>query len=463
MYKLIENKFIKIKCIFVIIYLIINGILRDIFTNKDNNNNDKDDKDFRGLSWFKEKYTKHIYGYASPCFERKVNKLNNDGTINIENNNECINFGSYNYLGFGGSKPENEFENFFGSYDDENQLLSCCCTMNDMKDNIEYLNLLERTENEFSKFIGTESTVIFPMGWGTNVNVIPIFCDKDTLIMSDEYNHASIAMGCKLIGCKVIPFRNNDYNDLEFKLITELNKHIISKNKYDKKDLSLEIVYSKIIIIIEGLYSMEGNISYLREFVRIKNTYKTYLYVDEAHSIGALGSNGKGICEYYDVNTKDVDILMGTFTKSFSSIGGYISGSSKLINYVKSKSPGIIYDTCISPICLKQILNVLKSKDFGTNVNILRENTKYIRNLLKKNNIKILGQDDSPVIPILTYDIITMTKVSEYCKKIGIALVVAGYPATPIDSSRVRLCISADHTIDQLNKLTNGLIKILSK
>jgi serine palmitoyltransferase len=121
--------------------------------------------------------------------------------------------------------------------------------------------------------------------------------------------------------------------------------------------------WKKVIIIVEGVYSMEGEICKLKEIVEIKKKYKCYLYVDEAHSIGALGPHGKGVCDFTGVNPADVDILMGTFTKSFGSVGGYISGSKKFIDYLRRKSWSTYYAATMAPACAQQILSALKVID----------------------------------------------------------------------------------------------------
>ena len=431
----------------IVLILIAKGMISEFKSKKKGKGKDK-----INTSWFEDKYVKYVYGYCKGCFERRVSKFNGDSTMEIEGiDGTFINFGSYNYLGFGGGKQEEEFEEFFNPED--GGLLSMCCSVNDVPVNSSYKRLLRETERKFSEFIGVEDTVIFPMGWGTNVNVISILADKNTLILSDEYNHASIAMGCKLIGCKIIPFKNNCPEDLEMKILREVHRHDV-------------MPYNKILIIIEGLYSMEGNISILSEFMRIKTTYRAYLYVDEAHSIGAVGKNGRGICEYYSVDPANIDILMGTFTKAFSSIGGYVSGSKKVVRYIRNKSPGLLYDTTITPTCLRQILYVLDqcdSGDFEKRVDRLRDNTNYARSKFKINDVKtMIGQEDSPVIPIITVDHVTMNKVSMECyNKHNIALVVAGYPATAVNESRVRLCVSASHTKEQIDKVVKCISSIV--
>jgi len=387
-------------------------------------------------------YTEYIYGYCKGCFERLVSSLNKDGTVTIDGKRH-INFGSYNYLGFGGSKKSFETN----IYMNDSYPISSCCSRYDLPEDSKHLKLLEETENTFAEFIGKESCVIYPMGWATNVTTIPLLTDN-TLIFSDELNHASIAMGCKLSSnTKIIAFNNNDPVDLEKKIIE-------NKDKYN---------FEKIMIIIEGLYSMEGTIVNLPEFVKIKKKYNAFIYLDEAHSIGALGEHGKGACEYFNIDPNDVDVLMGTFTKSFASVGGYVCGSKELIDMIKSNSSGVLYDTCIGYGSLMQIYNVLNNEnDMMEKVKLLKNNIAYIRNRLKKEcRLQILGDDDSPVIPVLTHNVIDMVKISsDFLDIHNIALVVASYPATSMNGSRLRLCISSSHTKEQLDFFCDCINKI---
>lgn len=168
-----------------------------------------------------------------------------------------------------------------------------------------------------AKFLGVEDAITFGMGFATNALNIPSLMTKDSLVISDEKNHASIILGLRLAGVTVQVFEHNCIKSLE-KL---LEKAVL--NGQPKTGAP----WNKIFIVVEGVFSMEGSIVKLPEIIELKKKYKAYIYLDEAHSVGAMGSHGRGVVDYYGVNPKDVDILMGTFTKSFASAGGYIAGS----------------------------------------------------------------------------------------------------------------------------------------
>ncbi|CAI9579729.1 unnamed protein product [Staurois parvus] len=218
--------------------------------------------------------------------------------------------------------------------------------------------------------------------------------------------------------------------------------------------------WKKILIIVEGIYSMEGSIVRLPEIVALKKKYKAYLYLDEAHSIGAVGATGRGVVEYFGMDPADIDVMMGTFTKSFSASGGYIAGKRELVTYLRTHSHSALYATSMSPPVTEQILRVMKcimGRD-GTltgqkRVYQLAHNTTYFRQRLSELNLITYGNEDSPVVPVLMY---MPTKVGAFArhmlkKKIGV--VIVGFPATPIAEARVRFCISATHTKEMLDRV----------
>lgn len=168
-----------------------------------------------------------------------------------------------------------------------------------------------------ARFLGVEDAIVFGMGFATNSLNIPTLITPGCLVVSDEKNHASIILGLRLSGAVTKVFNHNSINDLE----RVLQESIATGQPKTGKP------WKKILIIVEGVFSMEGSIVKLPEIVALKKKYKAYLYLDEAHSIGATGPSGRGVLDFYGVDPNDIDILMGTFTKSFGSAGGYIAGN----------------------------------------------------------------------------------------------------------------------------------------
>jgi serine palmitoyltransferase len=287
------------------------------------------------------------------------------------------------------------------------------------------------------------------MGFATNTTGIPqLVNEKGTLILSDSDNHASIILGTRHSKAKVIVFPHND--------IVKLEK--ILRESIAKGQPRTRRPWKKIIILVEGIYSMEGGICTLPEIIKLKKKYKCYLYIDEAHSIGALGPHGRGVCDFWGVDPKDVDILMGTFTKSFGSVGGYIAADRETINYLRKYNYSNLYAVSMSPVCAQQIISaieVITGKD-GTDIGKkkiqqLRENATYFKKKLEEMGFEVIGDDGSPVLCIMLYQPLKLTCFSRLSLEKNIAVVVVGAPATDLLGARVRICLSAAHTREDLD------------
>ena len=164
--------------------------------------------------------------------------------------------------------------------------------------------------------------------------------------------------------------------------------------------------FKKILIVVEGIYSMEGSVVDLARVIELKKKYNCYLYVDEAHSIGALGETGRGIVEHTKSNIEDIDIMMGTFTKSFGASGGYISGKREIIQHLKTFSHAQNYACSMAPGVAKQILAVIeeiKTRPGRNRLTKLRDNTRYFRQSLREMGFIVFGDDASPVVPMMLY------------------------------------------------------------
>lgn len=355
---------------------------------------------------------------------------------------EAINLGSYNYLGFAENtgKCADSVEKVILKYG-----TGICSTRHELGN----LDIHHELESMVAEFLGVEDSIVVGMGFATNSTNIPTLMSKGCLIFSDELNHASLVLGCRLSGAKIMVYKHNNMTDLENKVRTA----IIEGQPISHRP------WKKILIIVEGVYSMEGTIVNLPALIAIKKKYKCYLYVDEAHSIGAIGSFGRGVTDYFNCNPHDVDLLMGTFTKSFGASGGYIAGSKCLINHLRIHSHSFSYATSMSAPVAQQIimtLHILMGKD-GSNEGVnrvkqLERNTHYFRRKLKQKGFIIYGNEDSPVVPLMLF---FPSKVTEFIQGLlmgGIATVGVCFPATTVVTSRARFCISAAHTKEMLDK-----------
>lgn len=222
----------------------------------------------------------------------------------------CLNLGSYNYLGFA-SNTGPCAENSIQSIHDYG--LATCSTRSELGTIPLHTELEELT----ARYLGVEDAITFGMGFATNSLNIPALLSPGCLVVSDEKNHASIILGLRLSGATIKVFKHNDMKSLESVL----------KNAIVSGQPKTGAPWKKILIVVEGVFSMEGSIVNLPEVIALKKKYKAYVYLDEAHSVGAMGPNGGGVVDFFNADPRDIDILMGTFTKSFGSAGGYIAGS----------------------------------------------------------------------------------------------------------------------------------------
>ncbi|XP_035263156.1 serine palmitoyltransferase 2 [Anguilla anguilla] len=354
---------------------------------------------------------------------------------------DVINLGSYNYLGFAENtgvcaEAAAEVTKKYG------------VGVSSTRQEIGNLDKHEELEKLIAKFLGVESAMAFGMGFATNSMNIPALVGKGCLILSDELNHASLVLGARLSRSTIRVFKHNNIQSLE-KLLRDAIVHGQPRTHRPWK---------KILIVVEGIYSMEGSIVQLPEIVALKKKYKAYLYLDEAHSIGALGPNGRGVVDYFGLDPRDVDVMMGTFTKSFGSAGGYIGGKKELMDYLRTHSHSAVYATSMSPPVVEQIIASMKCimGEDGTTigrerVRQLAENTTYFRRRLQEMGFIIYGNSDSPVVPMMLYMPAKIGAFGREMLKRNIGVVVVGFPATPIIESRARFCISAAHTKEMLD------------
>ncbi|XP_071520281.1 serine palmitoyltransferase 2 [Panulirus ornatus] len=413
---------------------------------------------------FESFYTRNVYRRIQDCWNRTISSVpgaeidlmerytpDHGWTMKLTGKIiKCINVGSYNYLGFAENK---------GPCHDRSEETTKEVGITTCSPRLELgtMEIHRRLEKEMSEFLGVEDTITFGMGFATNVLNLPSLLGPGCLVFSDEFNHASLILGLRLSGATVKVFRHNDFRDLEKKLRDALiHGHPRTRRPWKKA-----------MIVVEGIYSMEGTICDLPNLIRIKKKYKTYLYVDEAHSIGALGPRGRGVVDYYNVDPKDVDILMGTFTKSFGAAGGYIGGSKALINHLRVTSHAQTYAASMSPPVAEQILtsmSIIMGKD-GSNegrrrIQQLSRNVKYFRQRLRQMGFIVYGHDDSPVVPLLLYLVPKISMFVRELTKRGVAGVGVGFPATKITGGRMRFCLSAAHTKDMLDKILKEIDEV---
>jgi serine palmitoyltransferase len=356
---------------------------------------------------------------------------------------ETLNMSSYNYLGFAQSEGPcaNAVEECVRKYG-----LSSCSPRADSGSS----DLVNEVEKEIAAFVGKPAAMVFSMGFVTNSSTFPAIVSKGCLIISDELNHASIRIGARLSGAVIRSFKHNDMDDLEKRLREAIAQGQPRTHR----------PWKKILVAVEGLYSMEGTMVDLPGVLNLKDTYKFHLYVDEAHSIGALGPNGRGVCDYFGIDPSRIDILMGTLTKSFGANGGYVAAEKHIIDKLKSTNAATMLGESPTPAVLMQILASLKlitgelaPGQGEERLQRIAFNSRYLRLGLKRLGLIVYGHDDSPIIPVTLYHPAKIPAFSHEMLKRKIAVVVVGYPATPLITSRARFCVSAAHNKEDMDRL----------
>ncbi|KAF5130422.1 Serine palmitoyltransferase 2 [Metarhizium anisopliae] len=356
---------------------------------------------------------------------------------------ETLNMSSYNYLGFAQSEGPcaDAVEECVRRYG---------VTSASPRGDAGTTDLALEVEREVASFVGKPDAMVFSMGYVTNASSFPALASKGCLIISDELNHASIRIGARLSNAVIQSFKHNDMYDLERVLRENISQGQPRTHR----------PWKKILVVVEGLYSMEGTMCDLPGILALKKKYKFYLFVDEAHSIGALGPRGRGVCDYFGIDPSEVDILMGTLTKSFGANGGYIAAEKHIIDKLRSTNASTQYGESPAPCVLMQILASLKlitgelcPGQGEERLQRIAFNSRYLRLGLKRLGYIVYGHDDSPIIPVMLYNPGKMPAYSREMLKRKISVVVVGYPATPLISSRARFCVSAAHNKDDLDRL----------
>ena len=401
-------------------------------------------------------YTRRLYYRIRDCWSRPIasspgkyievmERTSSDWNYTFEYTQKtikCLNLGSYNYLGFADNWQDSCGKDVKGA------LCEWPINLSSSRMDFGTVSIHGKLEDTLARFLKKEAVIVFSMGYGTNSSTIPSLMGPGSLIISDALNHTSIVNGARSSGAVIRVFKHNDVKQLESVIRDAI---IQGQPKHHRP-------WRKILVMVEGIYSMEGTVCRLKEVVAIAKKYKAYLYVDEAHSIGAIGATGRGVCEYTGVDPSDVDILMGTFTKSFGGMGGYIAGSKEMIDYLKSSPAGMLVHNAMSPVVCQQVLTALRvivgedgTKLGREKIQSLADNSRYFHNAMVRLGLHVYGEVGSPIVPIMVYLPAKLGAFSRECLKRGLAVVVVGFPATSVILSRVRFCLSASLTREDLD------------
>lgn len=303
------------------------------------------------------------------------------------------------------------------------------------------LDIHTKLEKELAEFVGKDEALCFSTGFSVNAGVIPCLVGKNDFIFCDDRDHASIVDGRRLSFAKTVKYKHNDMAVLE-RLVKRAPKGAVK------------------LIVVDGVFSMEGDVANLLAIVEIKKKYKNVvIMVDEAHGLGVFGRQGRGVCDHFGV-TADVDLIMGTFSKSLASIGGFIAANSIVINYLRHNARTYIFSASATPAATAAAREALR---------ILKEDPKILENLwdvtgyalkrFKESGFEI-GETESPIIPLYVRDTEKTFRVTQRAFDEGIFINPVIPPACAPQDTLVRFALMANHTREQVDFAVDALIKV---
>lgn len=300
------------------------------------------------------------------------------------------------------------------------------------------LDIHVKLEEKLARFIRKEAALVFSTGFQVNLGVISALVGKDDVIIIDKMDHASIIDGCRLSYGEVKKFRHNDMADLE---------RILQQSGERGK-----------LIIVDGVFSMEGDIVDLPKVVELAKAYGARLMVDDAHGIGVLGKTGRGTAEHFGLED-EVDIIMGTYSKSLASIGGFIAGSEKVVHYIKHFARALIFSASPPPASVAAVSVALDIIDNEPErIERLWKNTRKMLHGFKDLGFKV-GPSETPIIPVIVGDNETAFKMALLLQEEGIFANVAVSPAVPEGKALIRTSYMATHTEEQLDRVLSAFEK----
>lgn len=349
----------------------------------------------------------------------------NGPVINIEGK-ELINLSSNNYLGLATNKRMMDAS--IKATEKYGVGAGAVRTINGT------LDIHTTLEKKLAEFKHTEAAIAFQSGFNCNMGAISAVMNKKDAILSDALNHASIIDGCRLSGAKIIRVNHSDMDDLRAKA----------------KEARESGLYEKIMVITDGVFSMDGDIAKLPEIVKIAEEFDLITYVDDAHGSGVLGK-GAGTVHHFELSDK-IDFQIGTLSKAIGVVGGYVAGSKELIDWLKVRARPFLFSTSLTPSAAGACIEALNILTESTELNEkLWENGNYLKAELKKLGFDI-GHSETPITPCIIGD---AAKAQEFSKRLyqeGVYAKSIVFPTVPLGTARVRNMPSAAHTKEMLDK-----------
>jgi 8-amino-7-oxononanoate synthase len=305
------------------------------------------------------------------------------------------------------------------------------------------LDIHIKLEEKLAQFVKKDATLVYSAGFLVNVGVISAITGRDDYIILDELDHASIIEGRRLSFSQAFKYKHNDMASLE---------KVLKQCKPGKIKL----------IVIDGIFSMEGDIAKLPEIVKLAREYDATIMVDDAHSLGVIGKNGSGTASHFGMDD-EVDLIMGTFSKSLASIGGFIASDFDTINYLKHNSRSLIFSASIAPAAAGSVIAALDiMQNEPEHIQNLWTNTHYALKCFKDMGFDT-GASESPIIPLFVRDDMKTFMFTKMLLNEGVFVNPVVSPAVPSDSSLIRFSLMANHTREQIDKAVETCYKVAKK
>ena len=298
-------------------------------------------------------------------------------------------------------------------------------------------------EKKLASFVGKDEALCYSTGFQVNLGVVSVLAGRNDYVLLDELDHASLIEGSRLSFSKVLKFAHNDMVSLEKKLMT-CEKEAIK------------------VIVVDGIFSMEGDIVKLPEIVALAEKYNAEIMIDDAHSLGVIGKNGSGTASHFGLTDK-VDLIMGTFSKSFASLGGFIAADKEVINYIKHNSRSLIFSASMTPASVATVLEA---------INIIEEEPERIERLWEITNYALdgfkslgfnTGKSESPIIPLFIGDDVKALTLTQMLLEDGVFINPVVSPAVPKEDSLIRYSLMATHTKEQVDISIEKIYKAAKK
>ncbi len=356
----------------------------------------------------------------------------NDAVITL-NGKQVINLSSNNYLGFANHpRLKQAAKDAIDKYG---------VGAGAVKTIAGHMLLHQQLEESLARFKKEEAVMLFQSGFNCNAGVISAITEKEDLILSDQYNHASIIDGVKLSKATKMVYRHNDMNHLEQLLIDNRSNH------------------RQCLIISDGVFSMDGDLANLPKIVELAEAHGALTYVDDAHGSGVLGESGRGIVDHFNLHGR-IDFTIGTLSKALGVVGGYVASKAIIKDYLSFKARPLLFSTMLPPSVAAALLEAISMLEQSSEyTNKLWENARYFKEKAKIIGFNI-GHSETPITPLFVYDEAKTVAFSKRLLEEGVFVSPIVFPTVPINQARLRIMISATHSKDHLDKALQIIEKV---